>query len=123
MTAIFRVLPFIYICLGLLFIIPVATTIYNVAIVIPRIDPDMLEPVSLVPTITLLFIGLVLITISEINGILLLKRKHRRTSIILSCILLLAFPIGTLLGIATLFVLNQGLIKARYAEQDAAANP
>ena len=69
---------------------------------------------SYVPLISFGIIGLVLIILISILVYFLFKQTHRTVCIILSVILLAAFPFGTILGIITILALTRSDIKKQF---------
>jgi len=67
-----------------------------------------------VPILTLGLIGIALASLACWQGYLLFQLKRRKTSIVISCLLLVGFPYGTILGVITLCLLQVTEIKNEY---------
>jgi hypothetical protein len=73
------------------------------------------DPHQLATLIVLLLIAIGLSTVYILNAIFLLRKAKRKASIILSLISCTGFPLGTILGAISLFVLTRDEIKSEYS--------
>jgi hypothetical protein len=77
-----------------------------------------LDPISLIPFVIMAIIFLLLVGAFAVLGLRLLTSKRNWPTWTLACVLLLSFPVGTILGVLTLIWL--GL--SRQAEQQPASS-
>lgn len=69
-----------------------------------------------IPTLSLGLIGLLLFGLACWVGRLLFQCKNRKTATILSIVLLLGFPFGTVLGVVTLCLLQTKEVKHAFED-------
>ena len=70
---------------------------------------------SLVPAITFLIIAVALVVMLFVLSYLLMKRRKRKTSLVLAAISCVGIPIGTILGAFTIFALTRKGVKQEYS--------
>jgi hypothetical protein len=70
---------------------------------------------QLVSLTVLLLIGAGLSIVYVLNAVFLLKRIKRKASLILSLLSCIGFPLGTIIGAISLFLLSREEIKEEYA--------
>jgi hypothetical protein len=104
----------LWIALGTLLLVFPSCVAVSTALFYYHEDPDLFNPLGLAPLVLFFGIGLLFSALAVTNGIMMLKHLHRRSSLVLSCILLLVIPLGTILGIASLFLLTRDEVEQLY---------
>ena len=111
----FRLLPYIYLILAALVLMSIASILIGMNAAIQESAQQTPNPRQIVPLIILLLIALGLGTIYAVNAVFLLRKVHRKASLILSIISCIGFPLGTIIGVLTLIVLTRKEIKDEYS--------
>jgi hypothetical protein len=111
----FRLLPYIYLILAGLVLLSIVSLLFGMNAAIQESAPQTPNSRQIAPLIILLLIALGLGTIYAVNGVLLLRKVHRKASLILSIIACIGFPLGTIIGVLSLIVLTREEIKDEYA--------
>jgi hypothetical protein len=110
----FRFLPYCYIALALVCTVAVAMVLRSVIVAYQIHDDDFGTPLQLVPLFTFSALGVALTIAFVANGALLFRRRRRKFSVVLAVVGCLAFPIGTMLGAITIFILTREEIRNEY---------
>ena len=115
MTKLVRVAAVLYIVYAALVAFFVGSRIANTITLIDQVQELGETPLlSLIPLITIGIIGLAIVAVICILVFFLFKQSHRILCLILSAVLLIGFPVGTLLGIFTLIVLTRVPVKEQF---------
>ena len=114
MSVLLRVFGVLWFLAGLVMFLVLYAFLYKILGTMPS-DPAAVSSLELVPTLTFTLLTLLFSISCLANGYLLFTRKLLKASRLLSCIFLLAFPIGTVLSIVTLILLSNPKIKALYS--------
>lgn len=110
-----RVVAVLYIVYAVLIVFIVGSRIANIVRVISEVQGLGETPLSaLIPLITLGFIGLALFVVICILVFFLFKQTNRVLCLVLSAVLLIGFPVGTVLGIFTLILLTRAPVKEQF---------
>lgn len=111
----FRLLPYIYLILAALVLMSIVSILIGMNAAIQESAPQTPNSRQVAPLIILLLIALGLGTIYAVNAVFLLRKVHRKASLILSIISCIGFPLGTIIGVLSLIVLTRKEIKNEYA--------
>jgi hypothetical protein len=118
MKAVFRALPFLYLFLAALTAFSVGQTLFRVVPIAQAYGIGS----SLVPLICYSIIGSLICAFYVVNALFLFKKAKRKTSLILAGISCLFLPLGTILGLLSIFTLTRAEVVALYAKSpDSAA--
>jgi hypothetical protein len=98
-----------------LVLLSIVSLLFGMNAAIQESAPQTPNSRQIAPLIILLLIALGLGTIYAVNGVLLLRKVHRKASLILSIIACIGFPLGTIIGVLSLIVLTREEIKDEYA--------
>jgi hypothetical protein len=112
----FRLLPYFYLLLGALVFVSVILVLISMGSLIQENAHQTRRPHELAALMILTLIGAGLLIVYLVNAIFLLKRIKRKASLFLSLISCIAFPLGTIVGILSLFVLTRDEIKGQYRQ-------
>jgi hypothetical protein len=115
MKIVFRFLPYLYLVLAMLALVSLVLVIMSMIASFQEHVHQAPNPRELLTLIVLLFIAIGLSTVYLLNAIFLLKRIKRKASIILSITSCIGFPLGTIIGAISLFVLTRKEIKGEYS--------
>ena len=69
----------------------------------------------LIPMTDFVFKGLFAVFVIGLLAYFLYKQSHRNLCLVLSAMLLIGFPVGTVLGIFTIFLLTQASVKKQFS--------
>ena len=111
----FRLLPYIYLILAGLVLMSIVSVLIGMNAAIQESAQQTPNSRQVVPLIILLLIALGLGTIYAVNAVFLLRKVHRKASLILSIISCIGFPLGTIIGVLSLIVLTRKEIKDEYS--------
>jgi len=67
------------------------------------------------PFLTLNFLLISFFLTFIANAVLLFRRRHRKLSLVLCGLTCIAFPFGTAIGVASIFLLTRDEISSQYA--------
>jgi hypothetical protein len=111
----FKLLPYIYLILAALVLLSIVSLLMGLNALLQEGAQQTAHQRQIFALIILLLIALALGTVYTFNGIFLLRKVNRKASLILSLISCIGFPLGTIVGIASLIVLTRREIKDEYA--------
>ena len=114
MRTVFRLLPYLYLLLAMLVLVSLVFVLMSMSALFQENVHQKPNPRQLATLIVLLLIAIGLSTVYILNAIFLLKKAKRKASIILAVISCIGFPLGTILGVVSLFVLTRNEIKGEY---------
>jgi MFS family permease len=116
MKVAFRLLPYFYLLLAALVLVSLVLVVMSIGALYRENVHQPPNPHDVATRIVLLLIAMGLATVYILNAIFLLRKARRKTSIILSLISCIGFPLGTILGAISLFVLTRNTIKNEFPD-------
>jgi hypothetical protein len=114
MRAVFRFLPYCYLALALVCVIPAVIVAGSMISAYRTHDEDILFPSLIVAECAIAGLAIIFALAFVTNAVLLLRRRRRELSLVLGGVACLAFPFGTALGAASIFLLTRAEVRAQY---------
>jgi hypothetical protein len=114
MKVAFRLLPYFYFLLAAFVLLALVSVLLSISALFQENFHPAARERELAAMILLFLVGAGLLAVYVVNAIFLLKRIKRKNSLILSLISCIGFPLGTILGTISLFLLTRSEIRAEY---------